>query len=230
MSQARKGKGKFLFLASLLKGLGTIEIASATPKEIKKKLPANSQESLGEKAKKENITWILSLALTLRFFSSESIRVRRRKSKNKNRFFQVNNIVSSPSPSPPFMPFEFTGINNDDYGVLFAMFSLLFFEQISFRGSGEMGNFLIVFPRNDFLIIIAFRFTHIKSSPSEALFKFFFFNHLTNESCVGFETFFSLNENESQTFSSRLNPLKVPRRIFSEFPSVTYDHHKNIVA
>lgn len=66
------------------KGLETIEIASApNPKQIKKKSPVNSQETHSRRRRRfelegktrKNTTWILSLALTLRFFSSESIQI-----------------------------------------------------------------------------------------------------------------------------------------------------------
>lgn len=108
------------------------------------KSPVYSQETHSRRRRRvevegkkweKNTTWILSLALTLRFFSSESIQIseaedaaaKKKEKKNKNRFFQVNNIVSfSPLSCCLSIPELITMITK----FLCAMFSLLFLFEL----------------------------------------------------------------------------------------------------
>lgn len=153
--------------------LETIEITSVeSPKEIKKKLPVkipkpwlsvrtrDSTEHFfgfedGEDGAKEkhNMDFI-ALALTLRFFSSESIRAGKKKEKNKNRFFQVNNIVSL------FPPFSCCS-SIPELITMITVFSALCFHCCSlWHGKSSEGLweiFSLFSHDNDFLIIIALR-------------------------------------------------------------------------
>lgn len=133
----------------------------------------------------------------------------------------MNNIVSwlpaclLASSAFSFMLFEFTGINNDDYQVFFccAVFSLLFV--VSTRKSLPRSQSLDGKKSHCFPMIMIFfllsRSTlcsaRIKQSPRKVEFKFFFFNHLTNESCVGLtREFFILFSFAHSFHSSAIHP------------------------
>lgn len=80
--------------------------------------------------------------------------------------------------------------------TMITKFSLLFFEQIfvfvdvdggTVCDCAADGKILHCFPMLMIFILLSLYVPFTSNISSEVLFKFFFFNHLTNESCVGFQ-------------------------------------------
>lgn len=120
----------------------------------------------------------------------------------------VSRSLSSSVSFPPFscclsLPELITMITN--FSVL--CFQCCFFEQKSRFCDGKLSYcfpmimiFLLLSLCVCACLLLSLRIKNILGPPRCLLFKFLFFNHLTNESCVGFEKIFSPLQRASQTF------------------------------